>query len=299
MTTSEPNDWAAPRDRRDVTADLSWMLWTALGIGGIWVAVLLISLFAPDLVSGSEQEHFPLAAFTAWFWGGIGTMVFLWAISRVRGTALWRPMRIGLSAVTLALWTRPRSSPSPCPPSRPGPIRRRSPSPPCSHPSPRRCSPRSRGSSAACSAEARRAGSSATHRSSPTPHDRLDSDYLHSAAVGAVSVWVGAWYPWVDLVAEAFDAAGDLAHAVGVFNPVEVQALGGEGVEVDGAVDGHQRGDEQGAAAGAPAELDVAEGASGTYLRRQLGGLPSLRCPDALRPRRQSRSRWLMSCVET
>ena len=30
----------------------------------------LLSLFAPDLVSGSEQEHLPVAAFTTWFWGG-------------------------------------------------------------------------------------------------------------------------------------------------------------------------------------------------------------------------------------
>jgi hypothetical protein len=55
------------------TADTSWMLWTAVGIGGIWTAVLLLSLLAPDLVSGSKQEHLPVAAFTTWFWGGVGT----------------------------------------------------------------------------------------------------------------------------------------------------------------------------------------------------------------------------------
>ena len=48
---------ANPEDRQAATADLSWMLWTAVGIGGIWVAVLLLSLLAPDLVSGSEQDH--------------------------------------------------------------------------------------------------------------------------------------------------------------------------------------------------------------------------------------------------
>ena len=47
---------ANPEDRRAATADLSWMLWTAVGISGIWVAVLLLSLLAPDLVSGSEQD---------------------------------------------------------------------------------------------------------------------------------------------------------------------------------------------------------------------------------------------------
>jgi hypothetical protein len=46
------------------------MLWTAIGIAGIWVAVLLISLFAPDLVSGSEQEHLPVAASRPGFGAG-------------------------------------------------------------------------------------------------------------------------------------------------------------------------------------------------------------------------------------
>jgi hypothetical protein len=73
------------REQQSVlTADLSWMLWTAIGIGGIWVAVLLLSLLAPDLVSGSEQDHLPVAAFTTWFWGGVGTLVFLWVMGRLR-----------------------------------------------------------------------------------------------------------------------------------------------------------------------------------------------------------------------
>ena len=104
MTTSEPNDHATPQDRRATTADLSWMLWTAIGIGGIWVAVLLLSLLAPDLVSGSEQEHLPVAAFTTWFWGVARTLVFLWAMGRLRGSARWQPIWIGLSVVTLGIW---------------------------------------------------------------------------------------------------------------------------------------------------------------------------------------------------
>jgi hypothetical protein len=104
MTAQEPNDRSPPEDRRAATADLSWMLWTAIGVGGIWVAVLLISLLAPDFVSGSEQQHLPMAAFTTWFWGGIGTLVFLWAMGRLRGSAMWRPTWIGLSAVTLGIW---------------------------------------------------------------------------------------------------------------------------------------------------------------------------------------------------
>lgn len=104
MTTPEPNDHATLEDRRVTTADLSWMLWTAIGIGGIWIAVLLLSLLAPDLVSGSQQEHLPVAAFATWFWGAVGTMVFLWAMGRLRGSARWQAVWIGLSVVTLALW---------------------------------------------------------------------------------------------------------------------------------------------------------------------------------------------------
>ena len=104
MTTQEPDHRSSPADRRAATADGSWMLWTAIGVGGIWVAVLLISLLAPDFVSGSEQQHLPMAAFTTWFWGGLGTLVFLWAMGRLRGTAMWRPTWIGLSVVTVGIW---------------------------------------------------------------------------------------------------------------------------------------------------------------------------------------------------
>lgn len=80
------------------------MLWTTLGISGIWVAVVLISVFAPNLVSGSEHERLPIAAFTSWFWGGIATALFLWAMGKLRGSVVWRSTWIGLSVVTLALW---------------------------------------------------------------------------------------------------------------------------------------------------------------------------------------------------
>jgi hypothetical protein len=105
LTTPESTGQASPESSRDATADHSWMLWTAIGVGGIWTAVLLLSLLAPDLVSGSEQQHLPVAAFTTWFWGGIGTLVILWAMSRLRGSARWQPTWIGLSVATLVVWT--------------------------------------------------------------------------------------------------------------------------------------------------------------------------------------------------
>jgi hypothetical protein len=80
------------------------MLWTTIGIVGIWVAVVLISVFAPDLVSGSQQEHLPVAAFTTWFWGGIATVAFLWPMSRLRGDAAWRSTWVGLTVAVLVIW---------------------------------------------------------------------------------------------------------------------------------------------------------------------------------------------------
>jgi hypothetical protein len=104
MTTSEANDHATLKARRTSTTELSWMLWTAIGIGGIWIAVLLLSLLAPDMVTGSEQQHLPVAAFATWFWGGIGTLVLLWAMGRLRGSARGQPIWVGLSVVTLGIW---------------------------------------------------------------------------------------------------------------------------------------------------------------------------------------------------
>lgn len=40
-----------------------------LGLAAIWTSVIVISAFAPDNVSGSQQEHIPLAAFVTWVWG--------------------------------------------------------------------------------------------------------------------------------------------------------------------------------------------------------------------------------------
>jgi hypothetical protein len=86
------------------TSDGSWMAWTAGGIAGIWVAVALISVFAPDMVTGSEQEHLPVAAFSTWLWGLVATGAFVWAMGRLRGSADRRPIWIGLAVATVAVW---------------------------------------------------------------------------------------------------------------------------------------------------------------------------------------------------
>jgi len=97
MQASEP-------ERRSAMADGSWMACTAGGIAGIWVAVGLISIFAPDMVTGSEQQHFPVAAAGSWFWGLIATGAFIWGMGKLRGDAARRSIWTGLAGVTLIIW---------------------------------------------------------------------------------------------------------------------------------------------------------------------------------------------------
>jgi hypothetical protein len=80
------------------------MAWTAGGIGAIWVAVALISVLAPDMVTGSEQEHMPVAAFSTWLWGLVATGIFVWAMGRLRGNASRQPVWIGLAVATAVIW---------------------------------------------------------------------------------------------------------------------------------------------------------------------------------------------------
>jgi hypothetical protein len=80
------------------------MIWTTVGLVAIWIAVLLISLFSPDLVSGSEQEHLPVAAFTAWLWGLVATAGCVWGMGTLRGSAERQPIWIGLGIAIVAIW---------------------------------------------------------------------------------------------------------------------------------------------------------------------------------------------------
>jgi hypothetical protein len=80
------------------------MAWTVAGVAVIWVAAALISVFSPDMVSGSEQEHLPVAAFATWISGVVGTGAFFWMMGKLRGSVTRRPVWIGLSVTTMAIW---------------------------------------------------------------------------------------------------------------------------------------------------------------------------------------------------
>ncbi|MFI5889833.1 hypothetical protein ACIA5D_06890 [Actinoplanes sp. NPDC051513] len=86
------------------TADGSWMSWTATGLAGIAGAVILISVLAPDMITGSQQEHLAVAAFGTWLWGLIGSVAFLTGMGRLRGAATRQVIWTGLAVATLAIW---------------------------------------------------------------------------------------------------------------------------------------------------------------------------------------------------
>jgi hypothetical protein len=92
-------------DQRSAGADGSWLAWTAAGMAGIWVAVTVISLGAPDMVTGSEQQHFPVAAASTWLWGLVSTGAFALAMGKLRDNAMRQPIWIGLTVATLIAWS--------------------------------------------------------------------------------------------------------------------------------------------------------------------------------------------------
>ena len=78
-----------------------------VGLGSvatIWAAVVLISLFSPDNVSGAQQEHVPIAAILTWIWGLLATRTIITTFADERD----HPDRFGelkvLGGVIAALW---------------------------------------------------------------------------------------------------------------------------------------------------------------------------------------------------
>jgi hypothetical protein len=63
----------------------------AVGLGVIWLAVVVISMFSPDLVTGSAQDHIPIAAVLTWVWGVIVSRSLVITLLGERG----RPARLG------------------------------------------------------------------------------------------------------------------------------------------------------------------------------------------------------------
>jgi hypothetical protein len=75
---------------------------TGLAVAAIWVAVTLASVFAPDLVSGTQQEHIPIVALLAWI-GGLSATKSVLSFSR-RGVLPERWMWFAYAGAVGVLW---------------------------------------------------------------------------------------------------------------------------------------------------------------------------------------------------
>lgn len=63
----------------------------------IWLSAVLCSVFAPDMVTGSEHEHLPMAAFTTWIWAAVASGYVLMGARGQRAGS-------GLVVGTMAIW---------------------------------------------------------------------------------------------------------------------------------------------------------------------------------------------------
>ena len=76
------------------------MLPTAVAVAGLWLSMALGSIFAPDLITDS-QDHVPIVALTIWIWGAVATgFVMFGAAFPTRD----RMARWGLPVAVLGIW---------------------------------------------------------------------------------------------------------------------------------------------------------------------------------------------------
>jgi hypothetical protein len=74
-------------------------------MAAIWIAVIITSIFAPDFVSGSQQEHLKIAASINWLWGALATMSLARWARRERGAprSAWRVVGWGTTVIWLVV----------------------------------------------------------------------------------------------------------------------------------------------------------------------------------------------------
>ncbi|UCH86445.1 MAG: hypothetical protein JSU97_07940 [Dehalococcoidia bacterium] len=81
------------------------LIWLSIGIASIWLAVTLVSIFAPDFVSGSEQEHIPFAALFTWIPGAFASRSVLNEMVRRRhGKIEPKYVWAGIAITTAGIW---------------------------------------------------------------------------------------------------------------------------------------------------------------------------------------------------
>ena len=81
---------------------------TGLAVAAIWVGVVLASIFAPDMITGTQHDHLPIVGWTYWIWGLVSTGSVLLAAQRgmrakVTASAPWLAFAVAVAVVWIAV----------------------------------------------------------------------------------------------------------------------------------------------------------------------------------------------------
>ncbi len=78
-------------------------LFAGIAVASIWLAIAAASIWSPDLISGTEQEHIPLAAILDWFYAALATGLVLMAFGR-RSPGASRSLWLGFTVAIGGIW---------------------------------------------------------------------------------------------------------------------------------------------------------------------------------------------------
>jgi hypothetical protein len=84
------------------------LILAGIAVLSIWISVAIATVYAPDFVSGSQQDHLALVPWTDWVWGLVATgFVVLAALqglrTRVVAMAPWTALAAGCAVVWAAV----------------------------------------------------------------------------------------------------------------------------------------------------------------------------------------------------
>lgn len=90
---------------RSNARDVDIFTLSGVAVAAIWVSVVLASVFAPDMVSGTQHEHLAVVPITDWIWGALATAaIAVTALEASRAGGTSRAPWLGLALVVTCIW---------------------------------------------------------------------------------------------------------------------------------------------------------------------------------------------------
>jgi hypothetical protein len=101
LVTEVHHNGKEPTNGRD-EAEGTRYLFAGIAVASIWIAVAIASVWSPDMITGSQHEHLPIAAFGDWLYAAIATGLVLLAFSRARAAS--RSLWVGFTVAIATVW---------------------------------------------------------------------------------------------------------------------------------------------------------------------------------------------------